>query len=161
MTIGSLTGLHPKLLHPSSNLFLEKDTAFPAWLRHVEADLAAIDDETKTHTIRATHYSLLNLPERGRLVGNTHGEWSSQLKDNLIGKYIRVSTRAHGSILIVRVKDCGYITISELSDIDLAGGGLPRNLSSDKKKVILLRTHCRHLLQTIILWLLEHLYLPL
>ena len=34
MTIGSLTGLHP-----SRDLSLEKDTAFPAWLRHVEADL--------------------------------------------------------------------------------------------------------------------------
>ncbi len=100
---------------------------------------AAIDDETKTYSLKATHRSLLNLPEKGRLVGNTHGQWSSQLKDTLIGKYVRVVTRAYESVIVVRVKDCGYIKMSELSDIDLADEGLPRNLTSNQKKVILRR----------------------
>ena len=81
--------------------------------------------------MRATHHSLLNLPDRD-LVDNTHGEWSSQLNDMLIGKYLCVFTRAHASIFIVCVKDCGYIKMSELSDVDLAGEGLPRNFCSDK-----------------------------
>ena len=72
-------------------------------------------------------------------MGNRHGQWSSELKHLLIGKYDRVITRAHDSVLVVRVKDCGYIHMSELSDVDLASEGLPRNLSSNQQKVILRR----------------------
>ena len=57
----------------------------------------------------------------------------------MIGKYVRVVTRAYESVIVVRVKDCGYIKMSELSDIDLADEGLPRNLTSNQKKVILRR----------------------
>jgi hypothetical protein len=135
MKTGSLAGLHP-----NSDLFLEKDTAFPAWLSHVEADLwAAIDEETKTHTLRATHFSLVNLPEKGHLAGNSHGQWSSEPKHSLIGKYVRVLTRAHESIIVVRVKDCGCIKMSDLTEVDLASEGLPRDLTSHQQKVILRR----------------------
>ena len=61
-------------------------------------------------------FSLLNLPDRGCLVVNTHGEWSSQLKHMLIGKYVRVITRSHTGIITIRVKDCGYIKMSELRE---------------------------------------------
>ena len=42
-------------------------------------------------------------------------------------------------VIVELVKDCGYIKMSELSDVDLAGEGLPRNLTSEQKKVILCR----------------------
>ena len=70
-------------------------------------------------------------------MGNSHGPWSSQLKHIFIGKYVRIITRAHASIIVVRVKDCGYIKMSELSEDDLASEGLSRNLSSDQKRVLL------------------------
>jgi len=41
--------------------------------------------------------------------------------------------------MVVSVKDCGYIKMSELSDVDLDDEGLPRNLTSNQKKVILHR----------------------
>jgi len=74
---------------PTCNLWLEKDTALPAWLSFLQADLwAAIDDGLKTHTTRRTHKSVLNLPDRGHLVGDTYGLFSSQLQHALIGKYV-------------------------------------------------------------------------
>ena len=54
-------------------------------------------------------------------------------------KYVRVITRAHESVIVVCVKDCGYMKMSELSDSDVVSEGLPRNLTSDQKKVILRR----------------------
>ena len=54
-------------------------------------------------------------------------------------KYVRVITRAHESVIVVCVKDCGYMKMSELSDSDVVSEGLPRNLTSEQKKVILCR----------------------
>jgi hypothetical protein len=125
---------------PTCNLWLEKDTALPAWLSFLQADLwAAIDDGLKTHTTRRTHKSVLNLPDRGHLVGDTYGLFSSQLQHALIGKYVYFRTRSHTDVLICRVKDCGYVQMSELTESDLAAEGLPVNLSTAQKKVLLRR----------------------
>jgi hypothetical protein len=41
--------------------------------------------------------------------------------------------------MVVRVKDCGYVKVSELTDDDLAREGLPQNLSAEERRVILRR----------------------
>jgi len=73
-----------------------------------------------------------DLSDKGCLVGNTHGQWSSQLKDTLIGEYVRVITHPHEIIIVVCVKDCGYIKMTELIDVDLTDEGLSRNLTSNQ-----------------------------